>query len=371
MPLHKRNASHGSEPFVGQSNRFGTAANTFHASQNLGHVPTLSEDFLRKPVDTTPGRTDDLFLSSTHAPRNNGYSIPGTFIDTMPVGVGNSGAPKNIHSNPYPPAQYQTPREASTYGRQPEELHISSAQPAMSDMHRYQAPPAYGGGDSLSINLQPSTPQHSNSAIGSAVPGALQPGPVGRPGPLSSNTAPGSIPTLPQISTQLQQPPMSARPGAMNHSHSYSRSSPTGMEQVKYKAFANTPEGSRYDPSNRMPIPHTPQSSSYSPLGLADIRPRADTGFSDELTSPTFYTGTGEQQQYPTNSNYLAPWPIYASDWCKWPSRSSDTSAGRIAIGSYMEDNHNFVCSEISLISCKWRLTIAPRYKFSTPKDRN
>ena len=351
MPLHKRNPSHGNEPSLSHSNHSSTAGNTFQASQKLGHVPALPEGFLRKPVDTTPSRADDLFLSSNNAPRNNGYSIPAAFIETLPTGLGSAGVSRNIPTNPYSPPQYQTSRGTPTYGRQLEELHISSAQLAMSDMHRYQAPPAYGGGDNLSINLQPSTPQHPNSAMGSAVPGALQPGPVGRPGPLSSNTAPGSIPTLPQISTQLQQPPMSARPGTMNHSHSYSRSSPTGMEQVKYKAFTNTPESSRYDPSNRMPIPHTPQSSSYSPLGLADIRPRGDAGFSDELTSPTFYTSTGEQhqhqQQYPTNSNYLAPWPIYASDWCKWPSRSSDTSEGRIAIGSYMEDNHNFVGSHI------------------------
>ena len=349
MPLHKRNPSHGNEPFPTNSNNFGTVGTTFQASQNLGHLAASSGDFSRKPVATPSGKTGDLFLSSTHAPRNNGYSIPGTSMNTLPVGLVTSGAPRNIPSNSYAPAQYQTPRRASTYGRQPEELHIPSANSAMSDMHRYQAPPAYGGGDSLSIHLQPSTPQHPNSAAGNAVPGALQPGPVGRPGPLSSNTAPGSIPTLPQISTQLQQPPMSARPGTMNHSHSYSRSSPTGMEQVKYKAFTNTPEASKYDTSSRMHIPQTPQSSSYSPLGLADIRPRADTSFSDELTSPTFYTSTGEQQQYPTNSNYLAPWPIYASDWCKWPSRSNDTYAGRIAIGSYLEDNHNYVGVETQI----------------------
>jgi WD repeat-containing protein 68 len=174
------------------------------------------------------------------------------------------------------------------------------------------------------------------------MPGALQPGPMGRPGPMSSNTAPGSIPTLPHISTQMHQPPLSSRPANLNHSHSYSRSSPTSLEQVKYKAFANTPEAAKYGPSNPMNIPQTPQASSYSPLGLADIRPRAETGFSDDLTSPGFYQG-GAEPQYPTNSNYLAPWPIYASDWCKWPPRSHGSHAGKVAIGSYLEDNHNYV----------------------------
>ena len=204
----------------------------------------------------------------------------------------------------------------------------------MGDYNRFQAPPAYGGGESLSINVQPSTPQHLNSTAGNTLPGALQPGPMGRPGPLSSNTAPGSIPTVPHISTSMQQPPRSAN---FNHSHAYSRSSPTNLEQSKYRAFANPSETAKYGS-----MPQTPQASSYSPLGLADIRPQPEAGFLDDLRSPGLYQGAGDQQ-YPTNSNYLAPWPIYATDWCKWPPRSHGNHAGKIAIGSYLEDNHNYV----------------------------
>ena len=257
-----------------------------------------------------------------------------------------SGAPNSSVAPPpnsYPPAQYQTQRRPLISGRQPDELHIPSGSAAMGDYNRYQAPPAYGGNDGLSINVQPSTPQHLSGNAGNTLPGALQPGPMARPGPLSSNTAPMSIPTLPHISTQMQQPPVSARPAGPNHSHSYSRSSPTTLEQVKYKAFTNTPEAAKYGSSNAMNIPQTPQTSSYSPLGLADIRPRTDGGFSDDPTSPGFYQSAVDHQQYPKNSQYLAPWPIYASDWCKWPPRPHGGHAGKVAIGSYLEDNHNFV----------------------------
>ncbi|KAJ8105912.1 hypothetical protein OPT61_g9889 [Boeremia exigua] len=49
-----------------------------------------------------------------------------------------------------------------------------------------------------------------------------------------------------------------------------------------------------------------------------------------------------EQNKTPTNSNYLAPWSIYAYDWCKW-NVPAGNSAGKMAVGSYIEDNHNFI----------------------------
>jgi WD repeat-containing protein 68 len=44
----------------------------------------------------------------------------------------------------------------------------------------------------------------------------------------------------------------------------------------------------------------------------------------------------------PSTSNYLAPWALYAFDWCKWTPQGK--GAGKVAIGSYLEDGHNFVC---------------------------
>lgn len=79
----------------------------------------------------------------------------------------------------------------------------------------------------------------------------------------------------------------------------------------------------------------------YSPLGLADIRP-VDSAEGPQSANP--YSNDGFPA-FPTNSNYLAPWAVYAFDWCKWPvqQQSSGDSAGKMAIGSYVEDGHNFV----------------------------
>lgn len=228
--------------------------------------------------------------------------------------------------------------------RLPEELHLPTPPSVMSDVHQYQRSNSYMSNDPLSIQTQQATPQHSEN---STLPGSLQPGQFGRPGPPSSvNTAPGSIPTLPQISTQLQESTTPARTVLQNHSHSYSRSSPAGLDQPKYKPFSATPTTSQFSSPNPSFIPHTPQASSYSPLGLEDIRSRDPSGFGDGPASPSVYPFNGELQ-YPTKNNYVAPWPIYALDWCKWPLRSHGSAAGKIAVGSYLEDDHNYVSKEL------------------------
>ena len=160
-----------------------------------------------------------------------------------------------------------------------------------------------------------------DSSSASSLPGALQ---AGRPAPATANTAPSTVPVLPALSTQSQQQTPS-RGSTVSQSHSYSRSSPAAAT-----------------PSNKYMSTQTPQTSAYSPLGLADIRSRADSGLSDGTLnpghSPDFATETG-------NSSYLAPWAVYAFDWCKWPVRQQGIgeSAGKMAIGSYLEDGHNYV----------------------------
>ena len=162
------------------------------------------------------------------------------------------------------------------------------------------------------------------NAPGMSLPGALQPG---RPIGSSYNTAPGSVPTLPPISTQM---PYNTPSRSSVSGHSYSHSSPA-------------PAYSTPNPThNRYMNVGTPQNVAYSPLGLADIRPRADSGNDEGLMTPGSFQGQASES---TNCNYLAPWAIYAFDWCKWPvhKQGSGDSAGKMAIGSYLEDGHNYV----------------------------
>lgn len=165
------------------------------------------------------------------------------------------------------------------------------------------------------------------------LPGALQPG---RPAVTTANTAP-SLPTLPPISTQTQPQQYSSpsRASTASHSHSYSHSSPG-------PSYSDDPSKYALTPTHQHMSAQTPQNMAYSPLGLADIRPRADSANDEGLTSANPYQA---MQSEPTNCNYLAPWAVYSFDWCKWPvhQQGLGDAAGKMAIGSYLEDGHNYV----------------------------
>ncbi|RKL20992.1 hypothetical protein BFJ70_g10428 [Fusarium oxysporum] len=133
----------------------------------------------------------------------------------------------------------------------------------------------------------------------------------------------------------------------LSMSHSYSRSSPAaGYDgSSNYHAYTpTTPSGassshlmSPIDPA-RYNAPGSQRTISNTPLGLADIRPRADSSMSDGPGASMGYDANSAQ---PGTSNYLAPWAIYAFDWCKWPAQGN--GAGKLAVGSYLEDGHNFI----------------------------
>ncbi|KAL8803026.1 MAG: hypothetical protein Q9200_006384 [Gallowayella weberi] len=263
-----------------------------------------------------------------------------------PAGMGYGNMISAGTTAPILPQHSETPRRAQHSTRQSEELHIPSdtagLNPPMSSHlprhHSYHAsqdlPPA---ASAPGISVQQLAPPGSHHTSGN-LPGAL------RPGASSANTAPGTVPTLPQISTQHQQYASSSRSSTASHSHSYSRSSPAGFDQQKYMPYINTPESNKFaaTPNNKYSS-HTPHgSSAYSPLGLADIRP--ESGMVDGPMSANPYSND-TNSSVATNSNYIAPWPIYAFDWCKWPVQPQNTGepAGKMAIGSYVEDGHNFI----------------------------
>lgn len=230
--------------------------------------------------------------------------------------------------------QFDTPRKSQTYARQPDELHLTS--PAGGPTQRGQlSPREYAAAGPPRISLELASPESSQFQAGS-LPGSLQAGGPNRSGPPSTNTIPQTM-----AQDQYANP---SRPAPLNASHSYSRSSPSaGFDGQNYMPYPSTPgssELSQYaSPATQK---YTPQQRNVSntPLGLADIRPRADPNLLENVPGANPYSYDGANA-VPTNSNYLAPWAIYAFDWCKWPAQSHD--AGKVAVGSYLEDGHNFV----------------------------
>ncbi|KAL8826064.1 MAG: hypothetical protein Q9170_007548 [Blastenia crenularia] len=280
---------------------------------------------------------------------NGGVYLAGNYIQDN--GAGSQTAPPTGMGFGSPRAAgADTHRRAPNYARQPEELHIPSENAGVNPQipthlprhHSYHAShDNFSTPSAPGISIHQATPQsaHQISTMNAGLlPGAL------RPGASSANTAPGTVPTLPQISTQTQHYASSSRSSTASHTHSYSRSSPAGFDQQKYLPYVNTPESGKFPttPNNKYGSSHTPHgSSAYSPLGLADIR--QDSGMVDGPMSANPYSS--DAHVVPTNSNYIAPWPIYAFDWCKWPVQPQGTgeAAGKMAIGSYVEDGHNFI----------------------------
>ncbi len=300
-----------------------------------------------------------------------GYPTPGS--------AGGGGVPVSGHMASHPSSaptagmsqshHFETPRRSTTYGRQPEELHLHAAVGTPGQQGSLQPTPSHpqqqqqshimsqgpGGTGPPHINLHQATPQSSGygkSSLGGGLPGVLQPGSSSRPGPLSTNTAPATVPTMLQIQTQNPShvtPPKSAN---ISHTHGYSRSSPSGgFDSQKYVPYPGTPEAAKYaSPSNPKYTPTQSQHGaiSNSPLGLADIRPSGGLSLSDGPTSANPYA-YDDESSVPSNSNYLAPWAIYAFDWCKWSvhphggGAGGGSSAGKVAVGSYLEDGHNYV----------------------------
>ncbi|KAK2055167.1 WD40 repeat-like protein [Colletotrichum caudatum] len=246
---------------------------------------------------------------------------------------------------PQSPPQFQsgTPRRTGTYSSQHEELHM----PAGMMQHGQLSPREYSSSSAAPAaphikldQASPNAPQYQNT---SSVPNVLQPGgPGNRPPAVTANTAPALSTMQPQQSQDYQTP---SKPANLSLSHSYSRCSPAaGYEGASTFApyTPTTPSGSGSQfmspPDQKYNAPGSQRNISNTPLGLADIRPRADSSMSDGVPGSVAYELANAQ---PGTSNYLAPWALYAFDWCKWPPQGN--GAGKLAVGSYLEDGHNYI----------------------------
>ncbi|KAI9664412.1 MAG: hypothetical protein M1829_005805 [Trizodia sp. TS-e1964] len=352
MPFH----SHQQTPSA-SSQPGSAAAGLYQAAQALGSIGAPSSNLrvaTSAPTTSGPDKSNMGPSSTTSAP-----------VASAPLAAHGSSAPTSAATSQ--PHHFEAPRRAQTIGRQPEELHMpSSALPtgqhlphsqALNSQQAYHSPQEYPSAGSQSANLPPMPAQSSQFPgpnLASGLPGSLQPG---RPGPPAlSGVVPSAGPNVPQhasqqysTSSQQQQQQQYATPSRSSntqHSHGYSRSSPGGFEGQKYTSFTNAnnaAENSKYIlPSAQKYAPQSHQAPPTAPLGLADIRPRGDAGMSDSPSSANPYSYDGSMS-VPTNSNYLAPWAIYAFDWCKWPLQPQGNGAGKVAVGSYLEDGHNFV----------------------------
>jgi WD repeat-containing protein 68 len=276
----------------------GAAAGILQAAQNLASFGAPTGNLENAISGRTTVGTDRLYSSS------------GNISNSSPEG---------------PPTAYGLPHPNSSAT-----IRTPSAGAAMNQQQQFETPRRIRQDE---LHLPPSTTNMNSQR------GPLSPREYASTGPrisLEQATPEGS-----QYHNSGQLPGSSA----LGLSHNYTRSSPAaGFDgQGGYPPFSattpNTDQGHFTSANNQKYTPAQRQVSN-TPLGLADIRPRADSGLADGLPGANPYSYDGANAT-PTNSNYLAPWAIYAFDWCKWPAQNHD--AGKLAVGSYLEDGHNFV----------------------------
>ena len=367
MPLHgHQHSSSASGRYENRSDQGTGIAGIYQPTQPLASINTPAGSLRISTSHTTSvdAGTSPAVGGNFYGGGSEGQSTTVTTGGLTNSQTNSSAMPPSVPSNSS--HNFDTPRRTHAFARQPDELHIPSNHVAMGQQNsREQSRQnSYHLYDDSARGIAMQGQQQSNSSTGRSLPGALQPGNSGRPGPLSANTAPSTVPTLPHISTQTQPYSNSSRVTSVSHSHSYSRSSPAGLDQQKYLPYVNTPEEPDFasTPGHRYTASQTPQGTqgapAYSPLGLADIRPRAGSGQSEGPPSANPYSAEGHSAN-PTNCNYLAPWAVYAFDWCKWPVQKQGLgdAAGKMAIGSYLEDGHNFVSITMALM--EYTLTVS------------
>ncbi|RKF63094.1 putative WD repeat-containing protein C17D11.08 [Erysiphe neolycopersici] len=199
--------------------------------------------------------------------------------------------------------------------------------------------------------------------IGQQIPGSLQPGRVGSISLIANN----SLSPSQNVPKEHRLTPTRSIVSGFSQNQNQTRTSPSGLDGNGYLSFApKTPvktEKSQFPGSTSQK--YTPQSSqrafSITPLGLADIRPRAGSGVS-ENTSETNTHSHDATSIVPKICNYIAPWAVYAFDWCKWPVQGQD--AGKAALGSYLEDSQNF----IQVLDSQVTQICSEKYSPETPK---
>ncbi|KAI9882911.1 MAG: hypothetical protein M1823_005350 [Watsoniomyces obsoletus] len=350
-----------------------TASGMYQAAQTLGSIgaPMGNLRVATSGAGSTSAGTDSFYAAGgpPSGMSSAGYHTPGSGGGGVPVSGHITSQPSSAPTAGMSQShQFETPRR-STFGRQPEELHLHGAVGTPGQHGSLQQTPSHhqqhqshimsqgpgGAAGPPHINLHQATPQsasYGKSSLGGTLPGVLQPGSSSRPAPLSNNTAPATVPTMLQIQTQNASHAATPKSANLSHTHGYSRSSPSGgFDSQKYVPYPGTPEAAKYaTPSNPKYTPSQSQHGaiSNSPLGLADIRPSGGLGLSDGPTSANPYS-YDDESSVPSTSNYLAPWAIYAFDWCKWSvhphggGAGGGNSAGKVAVGSYLEDGHNYI----------------------------
>lgn len=310
-------------------------SHTSNSSSRLAQQPLLQAGEAVAPalnLQTTAARRNDrLFSTGNRSIPHSGHHFNSNSSSPYVGSDSTSSLFSSTHQTPYHSPALNLQAEETT--------HRSPTTPKMASQRGAIFPKEFTPSSSR-IHSEQQSPENSpyQSAGQQQIPGSLQPG---RPGLMTANTISSNSSNSQALSHEHYSTPL--RTTAPGFSQYYTRSSPAGYDSQAYAPFTPTTSNGN-DHTSPTSHKYAPQNSqrnlTNAPLGLADIRPRAHSGVSDGFVGANPYSFDGTSSA-PKNSNYIAPWAVYAFDWCKWPTQGHD--AGKVALGSYLEDGHNYV----------------------------
>ncbi|KAA8903607.1 WD40-repeat-containing domain protein [Sphaerosporella brunnea] len=270
-------------------------------------------------------QTNTGFVSASSSQQNSGIT---------PIHSGGSSAIVSPNSSDPPPPKktisfrLPSPNTQATGSRPPQQQQQQQQQQPRQSQELYQSPvDIQRPGDQklqLSDSRQSYTAYHATNP--SSNTGA-------RPQISNSSTAPGAVPQASQ-QQQQQRPSMHrTNTGGNNSGYSSNPSLATGdvggsRKHTHPGALTPTHPTSQHTPS------HLHSAANHlSGLGL--------TGLSNSSNS---MRDREEAVGATAPGKWMCGYGLYAIDWCKWPpSTGGNSGYGRVAVGSYTEDSHNYI----------------------------
>ncbi|KAI5803896.1 WD40-repeat-containing domain protein [Geopyxis carbonaria] len=241
--------------------------------------------------------------------------------------------PSHQHHLHHQQQQQQQQQQQSDLFHSPQDLHPPPAhhsiptqqqQKRASDSHIKIEPPSIP-----SSNSQPSYAAYHSSNPSSAT--------GSRPQIAATATAPAAVPQAQRRSTMQRN--TTGETGVPAGGSGYSPNSGAGVDSgsssKKYShpgALTPTyPTSSQHSSSHS----HGGAGSSHLGMGLSGLTSSSN---SMRERDPEPVGGLGAVGP----GRWMSPYGLYALDWCKWPTTSGN-GYGRIAVGSYSEDSHNYI----------------------------
>lgn len=327
QPQRGMNPAKGSNPSANSGLRVQTSAAPYHSAGADDHSANSGV------TDIYSGGSSLAYSSAGPTDSTADLPIPRKSTITFQLPSPNPGGQQQQQQQQQrlpPPSSHQHPQpQHQELFTSPQDLHAPPLLQPLAPLRghdpvgKIQPPPSSAAANST----QTYTAYHATNS--SSLTGS-------RPGISARNTAPSSVshsrPQMHRTNTGGAPPLGQNYPSNPTTLNTSSAAVDPGRKYTHTGALTPTyPNSSQHSSSQS----HGGNSaSSHLGMGLAGLTGSSNSMREREEPQPAVgATGSGR---------WMSAYGMYAVDWCKWPVQSGN-GYGRIAVGSYSEDSHNYV----------------------------